>query len=155
MRRGLISIITLICIFLSITGISKIEITHSPLKPKAGDTVNFYVNLDGNVSSVKLWIEECKDNQCFIPEILDMEQTGSENYTAKYQLREDTTLVHYKINIAYKNGSYYETDLYEFEVEPQTQANPVVNEKKTPGFEMYLVILSGVLIILISRRLSR
>ena len=55
----------LMLLFLSTNALSKIEIGYSPSKPKAGDTVKFYLNMTGNVSDVRLWIEECKGDQCF------------------------------------------------------------------------------------------
>lgn len=156
MRRGLVIIIFMVTLFFfSVSAFSKLEIIHSPLKPKAGETVKFYVNLDTEAEGVNLWIEECKGNQCFLPEILEMEEVEPGKYTADYKLRNDTTLVHYKVNVTYQNGSYLETELYEFEVEPQSQTNAVSEEKKTPGFEIQGILVSVIVLILISRRLSR
>lgn len=154
MRRGSTCLIVmLMLLFLSTNALSKIEIGYSPSKPKAGDTVKFYLNITGNVSNVRLWIEECKGDQCFLPKILNMEQTGLGNYTAEYKLRNDTTLVHYKVNISFQNGSYVETKTQEFEVEPQVSMED--GKKKTPGFEVYGILISITISILISRGLSR
>ena len=156
MRRGSICLIAmLMLLFLSTNALSKIEIGYSPSKPKAGDTVKFYLNMTGNVSDVRLWIEECKGDQCFLPKILNMEQTRLGNYTAEYKLRNDTTLVHYKVNISFQNGSYVETEVQEFEVEPQPQVSIEDREKKTTGFEVYGILISIIISILISRGLSR
>ena len=154
MRRESIYLIAmLMLLFLSTNALSKIEIGYSPSKPKAGDTVKFYLNMTGNVSDVRLWIEECKGDQCFLPKILNMEQTKLGNYTAEYKIRNDTTLVHYKVNISFQNGSYVETGVQEFEVEPQASMED--REKKTPGFEVYGILISIIISILISRGLSR
>ncbi len=156
MRRALIGLIVVTMFFLfSANALSKIEVSYSPSKPKAGDTVKFYLNTTTNVSSAKLWIEECKGNQCFLPETLDMEQAGPGNYVVEYKLREDATLVHYKVNVTFQNGSYAETKVYEFEVEPKPQSIAEDKTKETPSFQVYGIVISLIVVVLILRRLSR
>ena len=156
MRKVLIGLVIVGMLFLfSANALSEIEISYSPSEPGAGETIKFYFNTTANVSSAKLWIEECKGNQCFLPETLNMEQASPGSYVAEYKLRDDTTLVHYKVNVTFQNGSYTETKIYEFEVEPKSQTSTEEKAEETPGFEVYGVVISVIVAILILRRLSR
>ena len=156
MGRALIGAIILAILLLSSTsGLSKLEVSHSPSKPRAGDTVKFYLNATDNVSSAKLWIEECKGNQCFMPKTIDMTEGEGGHFVAEYQLRDDTTSVHYKVTVTFQNGSTTETEMKEFDVEPKAPSNGEANNGKTPGYGLILAMISIALVVMARRRFAR
>jgi len=148
-------VILLISAFVATVATAEVTIEYSPKKPKAGDTVKFYVNTTGDVESVKLWIEECKGNQCFMPKAIDMDSSGTGYFTTEYQLRDDTTSVHYKVTVTFQNGGTTETEMEEFEVEPKAPSNGGTSNGKTPGYGLILAMISIPLVIVARRRFVR
>ena len=148
-------VVLVLSAFVAIVTGEEINVEYSPRKPKAGDTVKFYVNTTGDVESVKLWIEECKGNQCFMPKTIDMDSSGTGYFTTEYQLRDDTTSVHYKVTVTFQNGSTTETEMKEFEVEPKAPSNGGTSNDKTPGYGLILAMISIALVIVARRRFVR
>ena len=148
-------VVLVLSAFVAIVTGEEVNVEYSPRKPKAGDTIRFYVNTTGDVESTKLWIEECKGNQCFLPKTIDMDEVEAGHFTAEYQLRDDTTSVHYKVTVTFQNGSTTETEMKEFDVDPKAPSNGGTSNDRTPGYGLILAMISIALVIVARRRFVR
>lgn len=156
----LLIIILLASIYISILGtINASEpiignISYSPEKPAPESTVTFNATFIGDNIFVYLFVEECKDNVCFIdppPQNVTMQKIALNEYQANVTLKHgDATTVHYQI-IVESDGNWYKSELKEFnlsiEIEP-------TNGNGTPGFEFLYLAISIVFILLFYKRKS-
>ena len=134
-------------IFLSSLGYSKVEVHIYPEKPRAGEKIMIYANITGDIENVSLLIEECKERMCYLPKVVEMEEIGEGSYMVEYLTREDSTIIKFKLNISYANGSYLETSFYEVHLEKSSN-----RKRNTPGSGIILMMLV-VLLVALSRRL--
>ena len=97
------------------------NIDHTPEKPPIGGSVTFYATVYGeSISSVKVWILECHQNEqgeidfCSQNRTINMDNIGSNEYRGITTLQPEINHVSYKITVTYNSDEYYETQEYEF-----------------------------------------
>jgi hypothetical protein len=154
----LLIIILLASIYISILGtINASEpiienINYSPENPAPGSTVTFNATVIGDNISVYLFVEECKDDVCFIdppPQNVTMQKIAVNKYQANVTLKhEKATMVHYQI-IVESNGNWYKSELEEFNLSVKEDH---ATENNTPGFEFVYLAISVVFILLLYKR---
>ena len=97
------------------------NIDHTPEKPPIGGSVTFYATVYGeSISSVKVWILECHQNEqgeidfCSQNRTINMDNIGGNEYRGITTLQPEINHVSYKIIVTYNSDEYYETQEYEF-----------------------------------------
>ncbi|MCD6236860.1 MAG: hypothetical protein J7K13_02775, partial [Thermoplasmata archaeon] len=85
--------------FVNAAGAPAIEnIDHVPLIPSTGDVVTVYATVYGtDITSIKLWSEQCSSTQCFLPEETPMTNIGGNEYRASVKLRNESINMTYRI----------------------------------------------------------
>lgn len=140
---------------LSACAIQDLKLEMSPSYPKAGEVVKFYLNTTCNITMARLWIEECGEEQCYLPKIVDMEETAHGSYLAEHRLHNNTISICYKAIITLWNGSVVETDVQEVKVKSESPMSNENLKRETPGYEFLDTLISFLVLILLSKRLSR
>jgi hypothetical protein len=135
------------------------EITLSPPDPTPQSTIIFSVDISGNnISSVRLWLQECNNTICFIPvqNVSMAFDSSSDKYETQITLaRPETTYIDYNVQVNYIGGFIKSTTtkLYLAENSNGDQNGGNGNtDKKTPGFELVSFIVAAGLAVLLLRR---
>ena len=117
-----------------------IDITFYPEEPAPLSTITFNATVDGDdISAVYLIVEECAGLICYKVQNVTMNEVGNGTYQAEATLkRDDATMVKYHLKIE-SNGAWYENERVEFDLSEKTNGQ---NSKKTPGFELIILIMS-------------
>ncbi len=126
------------------------NIDYSPEKPAPESTVTFNTTVIGsNISVVKVWIQECKKELCYIPQNVTMQKIDVNKYQKNVTLKhKDATVVHYQI-IVESDGNWYKSELEEFNLSVKEDH---VTENNTPGFEFVYLAISFMLILFMYKR---
>lgn len=131
------------------------NISYSPEKPAPRSTVKFNATIIGNNASVFVFVEECKDDVCFIdplPQNVTMQKIAPNEYQVNVTLKhEDATIVHYQI-IVESNGNWYKSELEEFNL---SRKNESTNGNNTPGFEFIYLAVSVIFILILYDKRKR
>ena len=128
------------------------NIDHSPEKPAPESTVTFNATVIGDNISVYLFVEECKDDVCFIdppPQNVTMDRIGNNSYQKNVMLQHaGASTVHYQI-IVESDGNWYKSELKEFDLSREIEPT---NGNDTPGFEFVYLAISFMLILFMHKR---
>ena len=140
----------------TISAVPEIEgITFEPQNPEPLSTVTFTATILGDgITSVRIIIQECKEDICFIQNNFSMSQQGTE-YRAEVQLeRDETTYVKYYLVIEDSEGwTNFKDDIKQFDLTLPSNGNQNGgNGDSSPGFEIILALISIFLIVMLFKR---
>ena len=128
------------------------NINYSPEKPAPESTVTFNATVIGDNISVYLFVEECKDDVCFIdppPQNVTMDRIGNNSYQKNVMLQHaGASTVHYQI-IVESDGNWSKSELKEFDLSREIEPT---NGNDTPGFEFVYLAISFMLILFMYKR---
>jgi hypothetical protein len=126
------------------------SVTHDPDKPAPQSDVTFTVEISGDdVSEIRLIVDECNETLviCYAPPLnVSMSVVDTDTYEARVTLQYGAaTIAKYYLEI---NGVRYPSSTNEYLgtfdlVKPSDEGK----DKKTPGFELFILVLSIMAII--------
>lgn len=151
----LMILISILIFPFSACAIQDLKLEMSPSYPKAGEVVKFYLNTTCNITMARLWIEECGEEQCYLPKIVDMKEIAPGRYTVEHRLHNNTISIRYKAIITLWNGSVVKTDLQEVKVNSKYPTSNENSKRETPGYEFLDILIPLLLLAPISKRFSR
>lgn len=120
------------------------DITYYPEEPAPRSTITFNATVDGDgISAVYLIVEECSSSLiCYKEQNVTMDKVG-DKYQAEVTLNHEdaaTVKCHLKIN---SGGTWNESEGVEFDLSEKIDGQ---NSKKTPGFELLILIMSIIIV---------
>lgn len=160
-RRNIIIIGALILVLnlLNSSALAAIEtdITVTPTEPTPLSKITFTAQITGeNVTSVKIYVQECNPTFCFSDWIIGtMETVGSGKYQGEINLtHSDATYIYYWL-VVIADGTEY--DLQDEKVTlnlkiNSNNGNDNDNSNKSPGFELIVLILGITLLAFVLKK---
>lgn len=134
------------CFFSSISAEPIINVDIEPKEPVAGSqiTITADISSENNIDKVYLEIQECKEDLCFTKENKTMNLVNSVYKTTYKLTKTEATYFKYSFSIKFDDGQWYETG--KTDVTLKSSSNNGTNggdgeNKKTPGFELILLII--------------
>ncbi len=122
------------------------EIMINPVQPAVQSLITFTVDVTGEqVLGVYIIVQECNEKTgiCYTPQNMSMSEITQGTYQTRLTLiYPDATYIQYSVNVHSATGWNKTPDIKTNLAEPSNGSNDGSTNTKSPGFEIFILVLS-------------